>query len=136
MSYEKCIEEITKAAGKLSDAQLEEVAEKVSKLVKKLDVEGRAEAFDEALLKEIEAEAEFAKAAAVIERRNAIKNKLAYLTQRDKLKSGWGDDLAEGLQAITGGSITGRKGSKNATTTRQAALADRYTGGLGADLER
>lgn len=137
MSYQKCVEEIAKAAGRpLTDAELETIGEKVAKIVQKLDVEGRAEAFDEALLKAIDEEADFAKAAAIVEKRNAVKNKIAFITQRSKLMNTWRDDLAEGLQALTGGSITGRTGSKNATATRQAALADRYTGGLGADLER
>lgn len=137
MAVEQCVAEIVRAAGReLTTAELDKLSDQVTRIVRKLDVEGQGEAFDVALMKAIKAETDFEKAAAIVVKRNAVKNRIAFLREMAWLKNNWSDDPGEGLQALLGGSVTGRRGAKDSISARQDALVDRYTGALGATLEQ
>ncbi|HMU56433.1 MAG TPA: hypothetical protein PKA61_15590 [Nitrospira sp.] len=129
--------EIQQAVGReLTEDEIRRLDKQVTKLVDKLQVQKHAEAFDTLLMKEIEKAGDLAQAAAIIEKRNAVKNKVAQIAQMDYLKTTWADDPAEGIKALLGGTMTGRKGGKKSTGTLQDALSDTYLMGAAADLDR
>lgn len=136
-SFERCMAEIQQAVGReLTEDEVRRLDKQVTKLVDKLNVQKHAEAFDTLLMKEIEKAGDLAQAAAIIEKRNAVKNKVAQIAQMDYLKTTWADDPAEGIKALLGGTMTGRKGGKKSVGTLQDALSDTYLMGAAADLDR
>lgn len=136
-SYERCLAEITQAVGReLTVDEATRLDKQVTKLVDKLGRQKNLEAFDTLLMREIEAQANLAEAAAVLQKRNAVKNLVAFIKHRDSLWANWSDDLAEGLQAKLGGSMTGREGAKRSTALKQDTLADTYQAGWVADLDK
>jgi hypothetical protein len=137
MSVENCVAEIIKAAGReLEPKELDQVSEKVARIVQKLDAQGQADNFDAALMQALKSEVDTDKVAAIVAKRNAVKNRVAYLREYATLKNVWGNDPGEGLQAMLGGSMTGRKGAKSSVAAAQDALNDRYVGAMGAALEK
>lgn len=136
-SFEQCIKEVTEAVGRPLTADEEtRLGKQFGTIVKKLRVAQHAEAFDTLLMKEIEAQADLARAGALIQKRNAIKNKVAVLKKIAHLETVWADDPVEGVRAMLVGSMTGRKTSKASIANRQAALSDAYMMGVAADLDK
>lgn len=73
--------------------------------------------------------------AAVILKRNAALNAVAYQRIRGYVDTTWANKPAEGLRAMLTGSIEGRKGARASASREQQMLLHRYTGGLDTDLE-
>ena len=73
--------------------------------------------------------------AAVILKRNAALNAVAYQRIRGYVDTTWANKPAEGLRALLTGSIEGRKGARASASREQQMLLHRYTGGLDTDLE-
>lgn len=69
--------------------------------------------------------ADIKKAKAVMER-NQLLNFEAYSKAKSFIDANYADDPAMGIQVLLTGSQVNRKGSKNAVSVSQAALADRY----------
>lgn len=136
-AFERCIAEIQQAVGReLTEDEIRRLDKQVTKLIDKLNVQKHAEAFDTLLMKEIEKAGDLAQAAAIIQKRNAVKNKVAQIAQMEYLKTTWADDPAEGIKAVLVGTMTGREGGKRSTGTLQDALSDTYLMGVAADLDR
>lgn len=136
-SYERCIQEVTNAVGRdLTEDEARRLYKQVTKLIDKLQVQKHVESFDTLLMQEIEKAGDLSQAAAIVAKRNAVKNKVAQIMKRDYFDTRWADDPAEGLRASLITSVTGRKGSKDATGTLLDALGDRYVMGFAADLDR
>lgn len=134
-SYERCIQAITQAVGReLSVDEAKRLDKQVTKLIDKLNADKHVDDFDNLLLKAVADAAEQAEVAALIQKRNAVKNLVAKVRQRDRLDQ-WSDQYDEGLQALLGGSMTGRKGAKLSTATAQDALANSYQMGWASDLD-
>lgn len=76
-----------------------------------------------------------ARLAAVIQRRNAALNAVAYQRIRGYIGSAWADKPAEGLRALLTGSIEGRNAARASASREQQMLMHRYTGGLDTELE-
>lgn len=75
------------------------------------------------------------KAAAAIERRNALINRRVRVEALDYLRTTWGDNLAEGVLAIIYGSHHARLGSRSGAYQAQYALLRRYKGGFTGELQ-
>ncbi|EKI0735597.1 hypothetical protein PB787_002196 [Vibrio parahaemolyticus] len=75
-------------------------------------------------------------AAAKIEKRNAMINKMRQEEAIDFITSQFGDDVNLGVEALLVGSEKNRKGARYSVDAQQKALAASYTGGLAHDLEQ
>lgn len=75
------------------------------------------------------------RAAAAVERRNALINRRIRLESIDYLRTTWGDNLAEGVLALLYGSARARFGSRASANAAQNALFRRYIGGVQSELE-
>jgi hypothetical protein len=136
-SYERCIQEVTNAVGReLTEDEARRLDKQVTKLIDKLQVQKHVESFDTLLMQEIDKAGDLSQAAAIVAKRNAVKNKVAQIKYLDHFLSVWGDDPAEGLRASLASSMTGRKTSKRSTAALQDALSDTYIMGVAADLDR
>lgn len=136
-SYERCMQEVLNAVGReLTNEELRRLDKQVTKIVDKLSVGEHVEKYDDLLMREIAKAGDLAQAAAIIQKRNAVKDMIAIASKRDHLRSVWSDDLNEGLRAVLQGSVTGRKTSKASTATAQVALSHRYQMGVASDLDK
>lgn len=79
--------------------------------------------------------AETLRAAAAIERRNALINRRIRIEALDYLNTTWGDNLAEGVLSILYGSSFAREGSRASANAAQSANFRRYMGGVFGELE-
>ncbi|MBE4265254.1 hypothetical protein HJ071_09895 [Vibrio parahaemolyticus] len=75
-------------------------------------------------------------AAAKIEKRNAMINKMRQEEAIDFITSQFGDDINLGVEALLVGSEKNRKGARYSVDAQQKALSSSYTGGLAHDLEQ
>lgn len=136
MSAMDCINEIRKAAGKeLSDDDLDEITSRVQQIIR--DARNReVDDLSAEVTRAVDAFAVDVKAAAAIEKRNAVLNKLAELRTTDYILSTWGDRPHEGLIAVLGGVTSARQGTRYSVGGSQAALAQYYHGALLSRLEK
>lgn len=79
--------------------------------------------------------AETLRAAAAIEKRNALINRKVRLEAVDYLKSTWSDNYGEGVLAMLYGSARARLGSRASANAAQSANFRRYMGGAFGELE-
>jgi hypothetical protein len=79
--------------------------------------------------------AETLRAAAAIERRNALINRRIRLEALDYLRTTWAENPAEGVLALLYGSAKARYGSRASANAAQSALFRRYIGGVQGELE-
>ena len=136
MSIDACIAEIEKAAGRqLDDAERGDLAEKMSRIVRKVRNTDVADT-EAAILKATDDFAEEMVTAAVIEKRNAALNLRARLQMADYLRSTWDDAPGTGLEAFLGGVNINRAGARASVASEQESLFSYYTTSMGADLER
>lgn len=137
MSYNDCIATIEAAAGrKLGD---DELAYLVSSLqARQRFIMARRQSIDarEAVLLAAEQVAEGLQMAAVIEKRNAAINVAKRMEKVAWIQSNFGNNLAEGLEALLVGVNRAKEGAREGAAQLQESLKQSYLGGFVADLEK
>lgn len=136
MAFQDCIAEVERAAGrKLSETELETLAEKVDDFIKVARLDTKVADLNEAVMKAAD---DFAKAtvrAAHIERRNAALNKLAKTNLVDYVSVVHKGDYGAGLDATVGGIASGKRQSRNSVAASQVAHVNNYLGAFMSRLE-
>lgn len=128
-----CIDIVRREVADMTDKELDEVLEQMRGRQANLIREG-ADPSTAAAQAGMEV-AETLRAAAAIERRNALINRRIRIEALDYLNTTWGDNLAEGVLSILYGSSFAREGSRASVNAAQSANFRRYMGGVFGELE-
>src|SRR3990167_1696308 len=137
MSFKQCLDEITRAMGRaLSPEEEADLYEGLQQRIRERRRADRGESMDDAVQAAANDYAQEMAAAAVIETRNAAINLQRRLEALDFVRSQFGDDPAQGVQALLVVSNRAAKGSRNSAAAEQNALKDHYLGGFIADIEK
>lgn len=131
-----CADAIKNATGK--DYELSEIDEFINqadrirqRIMNDANIADKTKALEEAL-NDVKEEMV---AAAKIEKRNAMINKMRQEENIDFLQSQFNDDLNMGVQALLVGSERNRVGARLSADAQQKSLSNAYMGGLVHDLE-
>lgn len=134
MSFQNCIDEIQKAAGReFSDEELDELFSELQKRARnnkardKLGDDGFAEA-----AAEIGAEQQ---QAAIIAKRNEALNRVRRAEALDFIRSGFADNPVLGLEAWMVGANRPVAGARNSADTQAKGMAAKYTSAMLRDLD-
>ena len=134
MAIDKCLEEITKAAGRrLSKAEASEIERRVADTLKAFDLD----ALDGAIPEIIEAvlkEADEIKAAAYITKRNAAFNARAQTRFISYINNTWSDDIGGGFRSLILGTLVKRKGSHFSIASAVDTSRYKYSDTFGANV--
>jgi hypothetical protein len=137
MSFESCIDTIQAAAGrKLSDEELDDLLTSLQLRQRYIQAKGLVQDSAEAALQAAEEVANNIKMAAVIEKRNAAINLTKRVEKVAWVQKNFGNNLAEGLEAILVGVNRAKQGAREGAAQLQKAIKDTYLAGFTADLER
>lgn len=128
-----CIDIVRREVADLTDKELDEVLEQMRARQANL-IQGGADPSTAAAQAGMEV-AETLRAAAAIERRNALINRRIRIEALDYLTTTWGDNLAEGVLSMLYGSSFAREGSRASVNAAQSANFRRYMGGVFGELE-
>lgn len=128
-----CIDIVRREIADMTDKELDEVLEQMRGRQANL-IRGGADPSTAAAQAGMEV-AETLRAAAAIERRNALINRRIRIEALDYLTTTWGDNLAEGVLSILYGSSFAREGSRASVNAAQSANFRRYMGGVFGELE-
>lgn len=128
-----CIDIVRREIGDMTDKELDEVLEQMRGRQANL-IRGGADPSTAAAQAGLEV-AETLRAAAAIERRNALINRRVRIEALDYLTTTWGDNLAEGVLSMIYGSSFAREGSRASVNAAQSANFRRYMGGVFGELE-
>lgn len=128
-----CIDLVRREISDMTDKELDEVLGQMRGRQAKLIRDG-ADPSTAAAQAGMEV-AETLRAAAAIERRNALINRRIRIEALDYLNTTWGDNLAEGVLSILYGSSFAREGSRSSVNAAQSANFRRYMGGVFGELE-
>lgn len=128
-----CIDIVRREIADMTDEELDDVLEQMRGRQANLIREG-ADPSTAAAQAGMEV-AETLRAAAAIERRNALINRRIRIEALDYLNTTWGDNLAEGVLSILYGSSFAREGSRASVNAAQSANFRRYMGGVFGELE-
>lgn len=128
-----CIDIVRREVADMTDKELDEVLEQMRGRQANL-IRGGADPSTAAAQAGMEV-AETLRAAAAIERRNALINRRIRIEALDYLNTTWGDNLAEGVLSILYGSSFAREGSRASVNAAQSANFRRYMGGVFGELE-
>lgn len=128
-----CLDLVRREIGDMTDKELDEVLEQMRGRQANL-IQGGADPSTAAAQAGMEV-AETLRAAAAIERRNALINRRVRIEALDYLTTTWGDNLAEGVLSILYGSSFAREGSRASVNAAQSANFRRYMGGVFGELE-
>lgn len=128
-----CIDIVRREIGDLTDKELDEVLEQMRGRQANL-IRGGADPSTAAAQAGMEV-AETLRAAAAIERRNALINRRIRIEALDYLTTTWSDNLAEGVLSMIYGSSFAREGSRASANAAQSANFRRYMGGVFGELE-
>jgi hypothetical protein len=128
-----CIDLVRREVADLTDKELDEVLEQMRARQTNL-ISGGVDPSTAAAQAGMEV-AETLRAAAAIERRNALINRRIRLETLDYLQTTWADNPAEGVLALLYGSARARFGSRASANAAQSALFRRYIGGVQGELE-
>lgn len=128
-----CIDLVRREIGDMTDKELDEVLEQMRGRQANL-IRGGADPSTAAAQAGMEV-AETLRAAAAIERRNALINRRVRIEALDYLTTTWGDNLSEGVLSILYGSSFAREGSRASVNAAQSANFRRYMGGVFGELE-
>lgn len=128
-----CIDLVRREIADLTDKELDEVLEQMRGRQGSL-IKSGADPSTAAAQAGIEV-AETLRAAAAIERRNALINRRIRLEALDYLRTTWAENPAEGVLAMLYGSAKARYGSRASANAAQSALFRRYIGGVQGELE-
>lgn len=137
MSFESCIETIKAAAGRdLSDEELDDLLTALQARQKYIVAKGFVGDSAEAAMAAAEELANNIKLAAVIERRNAAINLTKRIEKVAWVQKNFGNNIAEGLEAILVGVNRAKTGAREGAAQLQHAIKQTYLAGITADLER
>jgi len=137
MSYNDCIATIQAAAGrKLSDEELDDLLTALQLRQKYMLAKGVVTDSADAALKAAEEVANNIKMAAVLEKRNAAINLTKRLEKVAWVQKNFGNNIAEGLEAILVGVNRAKQGAREGAAQLQHSIKQTYLAGLTADLER
>lgn len=128
-----CIDIVRREVADLTDKELDEVLEQMRGRQANL-IRGGADPSTAAAQAGMEI-AETLRAAAAIERRNALISRRIRIEALDYLTTTWGDNLAEGVLSMLYGSSFAREGSRASVNAAQSANFRRYMGGVFGELE-
>lgn len=128
-----CIDLVRREIADLTDKELDGVLEQMRARQASI-IQGGADPSTAAAQAGIEV-AETLRAAAAIERRNALINRRIRLEALDYLRTTWAENPAEGVLALLYGSTKARYGSRASANAAQSALFRRYIGGVQGELE-
>lgn len=128
-----CIDIVRREVADMTDKELDEVLEQMRGRQANL-IRGGADPSTAAAQAGMEV-AETLRAAAAIERRNALINRRVRIETLDYLNTTWSDNLAEGVLSILYGSSFAREGSRASVNAAQSANFRRYMGGVFGELE-
>jgi hypothetical protein len=128
-----CLDLVRREIGDMTDKELDEVLEQMRGRQANL-IRGGADPSTAAAQAGMEV-AETLRAAAAIERRNALINRRVRIEALDYLTTTWGDNLAEGVLSMLYGSSFAREGSRASVNAAQSANFRRYMGGVFGELE-
>jgi hypothetical protein len=128
-----CIDIVRREIGDMTDKELDEVLEQMRGRQANL-IRGGADPSTAAAQAGMEV-AETLRAAAAIERRNALINRRVRIEALDYITTTWGDNLAEGVLSMIYGSSFAREGSRASVNAAQSANFRRYMGGVFGELE-
>lgn len=136
MSYEHCMGVIRKAAGDLTDDEIEQLVETLQRRQRAVMAANAAIDAEEAAQKAAQSIADDLKTAAIIEKANAARNLKIKMEAVDRIQRLYADNPAEGLEATLVGINKVRAGSRVSAMARQEALQGKYLGGFTADIEK
>lgn len=128
-----CIDLVRRELKDITDTELDDVLEQMRGRQARLIQEG-ADPSTSAAQAGMEV-ADTLRAAAAIERRNALINRRIRLEALDYLQTTWAENPAEGVFALLYGSARARYGSRASANAAQSALFRRYIGGVQGELE-
>lgn len=128
-----CIDLVRREIADISDKELDEVLEQMRARQASL-IRGGSDPSTAAAQAGLEV-AETLKAAAAIEKRNALINRRIRLEALDYLRTTWAENPSEGVLAMLYGSARARYGSRASANAAQIALFRRYIGGAQGELE-
>jgi ElaB/YqjD/DUF883 family membrane-anchored ribosome-binding protein len=128
-----CLDLVRRDIGDMTDKELDEVLEQMRGRQANL-IRGGSDPSTAAAQAGMEV-AETLRAAAAIERRNALMNRRVRIEALDYLNTTWADNLAEGVLSMLYGSSFAREGSRASVNAAQSANFRRYMGGVFGELE-
>lgn len=128
-----CIDLVRREVADLTDKELDDVLEQMRARQATL-IRGGADPSTAAAQAGLEV-ADTLRAAAAIERRNALINRRIRLEALDYLRTTWAENPGEGVLALLYGSAKARYGSRASANAAQSALFRRYIGGVQGELE-
>jgi hypothetical protein len=128
-----CIDLVRREVADITDKELDDILEQMRARQSRLIQEGADPATASARAG-LEV-SETLKAAAAIEKRNALINRRVRLEALDYLRTTWSENPAEGVLALLYGSARARYGSRASANAAQSALFRRYIGGVQGELE-
>lgn len=133
MTTDACIAAITKAVGRdLTDDELIDVVETANNILDRRENDFSLDSVE----KQIKATADQIRAAALLEKRNAMLNRRALLKLEDYVETNFADMPELGFEAILVGVMKGaRQGSRFSTSNVQGELFTKHAMGLIADME-
>lgn len=128
-----CIDLVRREIADITDKELDEVLEQMRQRQASL-IRSGSDPSTAAAQAGLEV-GERLRAAAAIERRNALINRRVRLEALDYLRTTWAENPAEGVLALLYGSARARYGSRASANAAQSALFRRYIGGVQGELE-
>jgi hypothetical protein len=135
-NYEACVDTIMKAGGeKLTEEEIMDLLENLQARERYYKAKGLADQ-SQAALQAADDLANQIKLAAVIEKRNAALNLVKRVERVAWIQKNFGNNLAEGLEAMLVGVNRARQGSREGVSQVQHALRNQYRAGFITDLER
>lgn len=137
MSYQDCIDTIRKAGGeKLTDDDIDELLTALQRRERYIRAKHLAIDTRDAAVQAAEEIANQVKLAAVIEKRNAALNLVKRTERVEWIQRNFGNNLAEGIEALLVGVNRAKQGSREGVAQVQNSLRKQYLAGFAVDLER
>jgi hypothetical protein len=121
---------------KLSDSELEELAEKLMARARQIRAERGGMTADEAVNAALKEMSEEAATLNQLKRRSVWLGNKAFSDELGRIQSAWGDRPQDGLAASYVGSNELRRGAQRSVDADQKGLARDWRNGLDADIER
>jgi len=137
MTPNECLTAIEAAAGrKLSDDEMDGLLTALNKQQAYLQAQGVALDTADAAMRAADNVAQSLQTAAIIEKRNAAMNLVKRTESVAWVQRNFGNNLAEGLEALLVGVNRAKEGARSGAAQLQAKLQKSYAAGFAADLER
>ena len=130
----KCVRAVKKAFPELKEEEITELANELQEAIRR----ERGKGIDETVIVNEWAEklANRLEHIAAVERRNKAFNFLSEMKAFSYISNTWGDDLANGFEAMLVGVQSARVGARNSVASLQRGLIHKYTGAFISDLTR